>query len=252
MHIETRKLDGEFFEEMVGETLVRCFARTEAGGYVAAVSLTPGWVDYSSILNLDLVMTEYPSFLAGRFEFEYGDPNRRLARRAGRGLGKFAHLHLSATRKQINLILKNFGKEIWLNGDEVAIQCGEKCLFWQTSMAVEMLEVAHENPLHQIVRDAERAARWSGETACHSIAVQSISDGVEIAAGSGMAGHFSAAAAGVAGYGGSIARESMKKVREAGQASWKNSDGGKNKEAADRLDMQNRVENLRNQQKNRG
>ena len=253
MQIETRKLDDGFFEEFDSETqiLMRLYAQTSASGYVSAINLTPNSVDYAEILNVDLVLTEYPPILAGRFEFDYDDPNRRLARRSGRGFGKFAHVHLSVNQTQINLLLKNFGKKIWLSGDEVAVQRGGKCMFWQTGVGVEMLDVPQDNPLHSMVREVELARRWNGETACHFINVQAISSASDefAAAGSGMSGHFASGAAGVAGYGGSIAQNSLKKAREATKENYKNSEGGKNKEAADRLDMQNRVEKLRDQQK---
>lgn len=252
MQIETKKLNDGFFEEQIGENLVRCYAHTSAGGYIAGINMTPDWVDYAEILNVDLVLTEYPPILAGRFEFDYSDPNRRLARRNGRGLGKFAHVHLSVTRNQINLLLKNYGKKVWMDGDEIAIQRDGKCLFWQTSKAVEMLKVKQDNPLHKMVRDIERSALWSGETACHSIAVQTVSNGHVISCGSNMSGHFAAGAAGMMAYGGSIAQNSIKRARESAQENYKNSDAGKNKEAANRLDMQNRIDNLRNQQKGGG
>lgn len=249
--ITTQKRLQGFYDEQIDEILVRAYGTTQAAGYVAGINITPAYVNYSDILNVDLVLTEYPQILAGRFEFDYANSTKRIARRNGRGLGKFEHLHLFANQNQINLLLKNFGKKMWLDGDEIALEHPGNCWFWQTIKAVEMLEVDQDNPLHKIVRDAERAASLSGETACHSVAVQTVSDGCEICCGSGMSGHFAAGATGMAAYGGSIAQNSLKKARESGIESFRNSDAGKNKEAADRLDMQNRVENLRNQQNRR-
>lgn len=45
---------------------------------------------------------------------------------------------------------------------------------------------------------------------------------------------------GVAALGGAIAKQSMQKARDAGKTLWKNSEAGKNQEAADRLDMRER------------
>lgn len=250
--ITTLKLDHGFSDETVLSLLVRRYAQTKASGYVCAVNLTPFAVNYSEVLNIDLVLSEYPPMLSGRFEFDYSNPEKRIARRTGWGVGKFEHLHLSADQPTINFLLQHFGKKVWLDGDELAIQSSGKSWFWQTSQALELLQVDASNELHKIVKEAERLAAGMGESACHSISVHSVADGREIRCGSGMAGHFSAAAAGVAAYGGSIAQNSVKKAREASKENYKNSEGGKNKEAADRLDMQNRMENLRNQQKRGG
>lgn len=211
--IQTRKLDDGFFDEQIGQKLVRSFAHTKACGYVASINLTPSWVSYSEILNVDLVLSEYP-IVAGRFEFDYSDPAKRIARRIGRGLGKFEHMHLSININQINLLLKNFGKKIWLDGDEIAIECNAISWFWQNKKALELLEVEPENLLHKIIKDAERTAWLNSETACHSVNVQALSDGRETACGSGMGGQFSVAAAGVSGFGGQIAKNSLDKAKK--------------------------------------
>lgn len=62
--------------------------------------------------------------------------------------------------------------------------------------------------------------------------------------GSSMNGQFAQSAAGVAGYGGSIARQSLKKSREAGAARFDESEAGKNKAAEAQADMRARVKKI--------
>jgi hypothetical protein len=62
--------------------------------------------------------------------------------------------------------------------------------------------------------------------------------------GSGMNGKFAESAAGVAGYGGSIARQSLKKSREAREARFAESESGKNKAAEAQVDMRARVKKI--------
>ncbi len=213
--ITTRKLNDGFYDETVLSLLVRSYAHSEASGYVAAINLTPYSVPYSEVLNIDLVLSEYPPIISGRFEFDYINSDKRIARRIRHGFGTFEHLHISADQSTINFLLQHFGKKVSMDGDEIAIQTGGKSWFWQTSQALKLLQVEASNDLYKIVQDAEHQASKSGESACHSINVQVVSDGREIRLGGGMGGHFSAAAVGVTGYGGQIAKNSIEKARAA-------------------------------------
>ena len=63
-------------------------------------------------------------------------------------------------------------------------------------------------------------------------------------AGSGMGGQFSNAAAGVAGYGGAIAKQSMGKARDEGQKAYAGSGKGKQAAAQKAVDHDKLVKKL--------
>jgi hypothetical protein len=196
-----------YLDDDFGGALLRGYAHSTARGYLSAINITPTSARNSDILNLDVVLTEFPKFLAGKFSFSYGD--RRIAHRSGLSFGKFEHIHLSVDDEQREYLFSQIGKKITLAGDEIAIQKNGESWFWVDPNALQWLGLPPDHNLSVEARGILKRA--TNESQCHSIFLRSLN---KQAAGSGMGGHFAAGAAGVSGFGGQIARNSLDKAKK--------------------------------------
>jgi hypothetical protein len=249
--ITIRKKGDGFFDEVYGEFTIRHYGYTKIKGYLSSINSTPQDKDFSDILNLDIVITKLPTMLAGsKFNFDYQDGDR-LATRMGCGFGEYRHIHLMVNQHQANQLLHLIHKKVEVVGDEIAVmQKGNGSIFWVDESAPVLMGLSTDHQLTTEIRARCVRNKKLNRTSCHSVRPIEINQtgffykekGCQM--GSKMNGEFTQAAAGIAGYGGAIARQSMKKSREAGKAGFAGSEVGKNKAAADQVDMRQRVKKL--------
>jgi hypothetical protein len=241
---------GGFFDEVEGENTIRRYADTIIKGYLLSLNFTPVTKDFSDILNLDIVISDLPPSLSGRnFNFDYSDGDR-LATRTGWGLGEYRHVHLMVDYQQINQLLQFMHQKIKIVGDEIAVQAGGESIFLVDARVPSWIGLRHNDVLTLNLNNKIERNKKMNRTSCHSVSPTEINQtgffnqhkGSQV--GSKVNGEFAQSAAGIAGYGGAIAKQSMKKSRDAGAKSFDGSEAGKNKQAAASVDMKSRIKNL--------
>ena len=209
MIVKTEKLKQHLDEKFDDGTLIRHYARTVVKGWLASVRLTPDEVDFSDVLNVDVVISNVPTWMAGAFSFKYED-GQRLAMSVDNGCwGSFEHVHLSVNTNQINTLISNLGRRIRIIGDEVAVQKSGDSFFWVDYRALDWLNI----PLLSSIGLKVRQLLGSGNRQCHSVSVDSISV-PGVAGGSSMHSNFAAGAIGVTGFASKVVEGATKKARE--------------------------------------
>lgn len=212
-------------------------------GVINAISRTPVGIEGSDLFNVDLVISNTRS--PGHFDYSDGA-------RVWRSTNIDAeHLHLHLPDSDFELIKNSIGKKITLSAssivymyehhDHYRVLCSRDPVFVINARRKDF-------PIDEIVEDATSPTNTK---ACHYIT--DLDFEIHQSWLSKLFGtrqnkprfHAHAAAA----FGGQIAKNSMKKAREAGLESYKNSDAGKNKAARDAVDHQDRMAKARAEQK---
>jgi hypothetical protein len=170
--IKMNKKDG-FFDEQIGDVLVRHFADTTVRGWLSAINHTPANADYSEILNIDIVVSDRPQTF-GKWNFEYPD-GYRLAIPSWWTRTKFRHVHLMVDQQQISQLKKLMYKKIDIVGDEIALTKAAGGSFFLVDARVPgWLGLP---PVHELVDEIRAGCNRNkklNRTSCHSIKPQKI------------------------------------------------------------------------------
>ena len=173
--IKIEKLKDGFFDEMWGDCTVRNYATCTAVGWLSAINTTPADVDFADVLNLDIVLTNLPTWLSKKgFYFEYKD-GARIAHYNGTFLGDFAHIHLQADAQVVADLRSLLYKKIEISGNEIALsRPNGGSFFWVNAIAPVWMGIPEADWLHIEIGAAEIRNRKLNHTACHSMKFGSI------------------------------------------------------------------------------
>lgn len=175
-------------DEQIEGSLVRQYSHVRVRGRVCSLRVAPPHSSHADLLNIDVVISDLPRWLVGRFKFEDRDGMRLAVRQFG--FGRFNQVHLRASVDQINYLLDclSHGHPVELAGREVAIQKDGRSWYHQSHQSLDWMGVAMDNELRAHPDRIEQA----GLIPCHSIFVVSV--GGEAAAGRDANGQFTTSA----------------------------------------------------------